>query len=189
MGVMPDRWIEQMATEQQMIEPFEAGQVRDGVISYGLSSYGYDFRVADEFRLFDASALSSQGLDPKVGVPDDAFTVIQSETAIVLPPQTFVMAMSLEYFRMPRDVLGLCTGKSTYARMGVLVNITPLEPEWEGRLTFSIANTTNVPVQVYPNEGIAQLVFLKAEDVCAVSYRDRKGRYQAQQGITMPTAG
>ena len=176
-----DRWIKKMAYKG-MIEPFEEGLVREGVISYGVSSYGYDMRVADEFKIF--TNINSTVVDPK-NFDSKSFVEFRGDVCII-PPNSFVLARSVEYFRIPRDVLVLCIGKSTYARCGIIVNVTPLEPSWEGFVTIEISNTTPLPAKIYVNEGIAQLIFLKAEEECEVSYADRKGKYQAQQGIVLP---
>lgn len=176
-----DRWIKKMAYKG-MIEPFEEGLVREGVISYGVSSYGYDMRVADEFKIF--TNINSTVVDPK-NFDSKSFVEFRGDVCII-PPNSFVPARSVEYFRIPRDVLVLCIGKSTYARCGIIVNVTPLEPSWEGFVTIEISNTTPLPAKIYANEGIAQLIFLKAEEECEVSYADRKGKYQAQQGIVLP---
>jgi dCTP deaminase len=174
-----DEWIICAARDRKMIEPFEAGQVKDGVVSYGVSSYGYDMRLSGRFM---APVLGGRAeLDPK---DSSKMKFEDVETScFLLAPGSFVLGNSLEYFRIPRDVLALCTGKSTYARCGVLINITPLEPEWEGNVTISIANTSPVPVRIYAKEGIAQVIFIGAEEPCKVSYADRKGKYQAQKGI------
>lgn len=179
--VRNDRWIKTMA-RQGMIEPFEEGLVREGVISYGVSSYGYDMRVADEFKIF--TNINSTVVDPKNFDPK-SFVEFRGPVCII-PPNSFALARSVEYFRIPRDVLVICIGKSTYARCGIVVNVTPLEPMWEGYVTIEISNTTPLPAKIYANEGIAQLIFLKAEEECEVSYADRKGKYQAQKGIVLP---
>jgi len=179
--VRNDRWIKQMA-RKGMIEQFEEGLVREGVISYGVSSYGYDMRVADEFKIF--TNINNTVVDPKDFDPK-SFVEIKGDVCII-PPNSFALARSVEYFRIPRDVLVICIGKSTYARCGIIVNVTTLEPMWEGFLTIEISNTTPLPAKIYANEGIAQLIFLKAEEECEVSYADRKGKYQAQQGIVLP---
>ena len=181
-SIKADRWIKKMALEHGMIEPFEGRQVREGVVSYGLSSYGYDIRVADEFKVF--TNINSTVVDPKHFDPR-SFIDVRSESCII-PPNSFALGRSLEYFRIPRKVLGLCIGKSTYARCGNVVNITPLECEWEGHLTIEISNTTPLPAKIYSNEGIAQVIFLESEQVCEVSYADRGGKYQFQRGITIP---
>lgn len=179
--VRNDRWIKEMA-RKGMIEPFEEGLIREGVISYGVSSYGYDMRIADEFKIF--TNINNTVVDPKNFDPK-SFVEFKGEICII-PPNSFALARSVEYFRIPRDVLVICIGKSTYARCGIIVNVTPLEPMWEGFLTIEISNTTPLPAKIYANEGIAQLIFLKAEEECEVSYADRKGKYQAQQGIVLP---
>lgn len=179
--VRNDRWIREMA-RKGMIEPFEEGLIREGVISYGISSYGYDMRVADEFRIF--TNINNTIVDPKNFDPK-SFVEFRGE-ACIIPPNSFALARSVEYFRIPRDVLVLCIGKSTYARCGIIVNVTPLEPCWEGYVTIEISNTTPLPAKIYANEGIAQLVFVKAEEECEISYADRKGKYQAQKGIVLP---
>jgi dCTP deaminase len=181
-GLKADRWIRQMALEHGMIEPFEDRQVRAGVISYGLSSYGYDMRVADEFRIF--TNVYNTVVDPK-HFSADSMVEFQGEVCIV-PPNSFVLARSVEYFRVPRGVLCICLGKSTYARSGLVVNVTPFEPEWEGQVTIEISNTTPLPAKVYANEGISQVLFLEGDEVCEVSYADRSGKYQGQRGVTPP---
>ena len=171
-----------MALEHRMIEPFEDRQVRDGVISYGLSSYGYDIRVADEFKVF--TNINSTVVDPK---NFDARSFVDMKTDVcIIPPNSFALARTLEYFRIPRDVLTVCVGKSTYARCGLIVNVTPFEPEWEGYVTLEISNTTPLPARVYANEGIAQVLFFQSDEPCEVSYADKKGKYQKQQGLTLP---
>ena len=176
-----DKWINKMALEHKMIEPFEEAQVRRG-ISYGTSSYGYDFRLSDEFKIYrpDENVI----LDPK-NFPQDSFKTITGDYCII-PANSFVLARSLEYFRIPRSILTICVGKSSYARCGVVVNVTPFEPEWEGYATLGISNTSPSPAKIYANEGIAQIVFLEADEECVVSYRDKKGKYQAQREITLP---
>lgn len=185
MGVQPDHWIIRMSREQGMIEPFEETLVSAGRVSFGPSSYGYDFRLADRFKLFRGSA--SDIVDPK-RMEAEIFEDFQGDQCVI-PPHTFLLGQSLEYFRIPRDILTLCAGKSTYARCGVLVNVTPFEPEWEGHVTMSISNTGPSAVRLHAGEGIAQLVFLKAEDLCRVSYQDRKGKYQSQKGIVLSHVG
>ena len=180
MGVKSDGWIRTMALEKGMIEPFEEKQVSDGVISYGLSSYGYDLRVADEFEIF--TEVNKAVVDPKNFDPRSMVS-FKGESCII-PPNSFALARSLEYFRIPRSVLTVCLGKSSYARCGIIVNVTPFEPEWEGYVTMSISNTSPVPVKLYANEGIAQVMFFQSDEVCAVSYADKKGKYQAQKSIT-----
>jgi dCTP deaminase len=171
-----------MALEHKMIEPFEDRQVRDGVVSYGLSSYGYDIRVADEFKVF--TNINSTVVDPK---NFDARSFVDLKTDIcIIPPNSFALAKTVEYFRIPRDVLTVCVGKSTYARCGLIVNVTPFEPEWEGFVTLEISNTTPLPARVYANEGIAQVLFFQSDEPCEVSYADKKGKYQKQQGLTLP---
>ncbi|MGD9538582.1 MAG: dCTP deaminase [Alphaproteobacteria bacterium] len=182
MSIMPDRWIRQMAQEHGMIEPFIESQKRDGVISYGLSSYGYDARVAPDFKLF--TNVNSAIVDPKDF--SDASFVERTGPACVIPPNSFVLARTVEYFRVPRDVLVICLGKSTYARCGIIVNVTPLEPEWEGYVTLEFSNTTPLPARIYANEGACQFIFLKADEACEVSYADRAGKYMRQQGVTLP---
>ncbi len=184
MSIKSDRWIRRMAREHGMIEPFADRQVRDGVISFGVSSYGYDMRVASDFRIF-TNALSAV-VDPKHFDPK-SFVEFHGDACIV-PPNSFALARSVEYFRIPRNVLTVCVGKSTYARCGVITNVTPFEPEWEGFVTLEISNTTPLPAKIYANEGIAQVLFFAADedDVCEVSYADKKGKYQAQKGITLP---
>jgi len=171
-----------MALEHRMIEPFEDRQVRAGVISYGLSSYGYDIRVADEFKVF--TNINSTVVDPK-NFDARSFVDVKAEVCII-PPNSFALAKTVEYFRIPRDVLTVCVGKSTYARCGLIVNVTPFEPEWEGFVTLEISNTTPLPAKVYANEGIAQVLFFQSDETCEVSYADKKGKYQKQQGLTLP---
>lgn len=180
--VKSDKWIRRMAKEKGMIEPFEDRLVKQGVISYGLSSYGYDLRVAEEFKIF--TNIHNKVVDPK-NFDSDSFVEVKSKECIV-PPNSFALARSHEYFRIPRDVITICIGKSTYARCGIIVNVTPFEPEWEGYVTLEISNTTPLPARIYANEGLAQVLFLGAEEVCEVSYADRKGKYQQQVGITLP---
>lgn len=182
MGLMNDAWIRKMAREQRMIEPFVDDQVRDGVISFGLSSYGYDIRVTDEFKIF--TNVHSAVVDPKHFNPD-SFVDFKGEECII-PPNSFVLARTIEYFRIPRNVLTMCIGKSTYARCGLIVNVTPFEPEWEGYVTLEISNTTPLPARIYANEGIAQVLFFEADEICETSYADRKGKYQAQLDIVLP---
>jgi len=182
MPVKNDRWIRKMATEHEMIRPFEEKQVREGVISYGLSSYGYDLRVADEFKIF--TNVNSTIVDPKQ-FDARSFVEFEGPTCIV-PPNSFALARSVEYFKIPRNVLTICLGKSTYARCGIIVNVTPLEPEWEGFVTLEISNTTPLPARVYSHEGLCQIIFLESDEMCETSYKDKKGKYQAQQGIVLP---
>ena len=171
-----------MAVEHAMISPFEDRQVRQGVISYGLSSYGYDIRVADEFKVF--TNINNTVVDPK-NFDDRSFVDMKTEVCII-PPNSFALAKTVEYFRIPRDVLTVCVGKSTYARCGLIVNVTPFEPEWEGYVTLEISNTTPLPAKVYANEGISQVLFFQSDEICEVSYADKKGKYQKQQGLTLP---
>jgi dCTP deaminase len=182
MGLKPDHWIEKQAREQRMIEPYEANQVRAGVISYGVSSYGYDIRVADEFKIF--TNVHSAIVDPKHF--DEKSMVDFSGEVCVIPPNSFALARTVEYFRIPRGVLTICLGKSTYARCGIIVNVTPFEPEWEGFVTLEISNTTPLPAKIYANEGIAQVLFFEADEECRISYADKKGKYQKQQNIALP---
>jgi len=179
MAIKPDTWIRRKAIDDKMIEPFSEDQVAQGTISYGLSSYGYDLRLADDFRIFTPP--DGGILDPKA-IPDQCYTEHKGDHCLV-PPGGYVLGRTVEYLRIPRDVLTLCTGKSTYARAGIMVNITPFEPEWEGFPTISIANTTTVPVKLYANEGLCQLLFFQSDEPCAVSYADRKGKYQTQTKI------
>ena len=182
MSVKSDRWIKKMAEEHNMIEPFEASQVKEGNISYGLSSYGYDMRIADEFKVF--TNINTTIVDPKNFDPK-SFVDFKGKVCII-PPNSFVLARSVEYFRIPRNIITICLGKSTYARCGIITNVTPFEPEWEGFVTLEISNTTPLPAKVYSGEGIAQVIFLESDEVCMVSYADRKGKYHAQNGITLP---
>ncbi|HEV2617635.1 MAG TPA: dCTP deaminase [Candidatus Acidoferrales bacterium] len=182
MSVKPDRWITKMAREHKMIEPFSDRQVREGVISYGVSSYGYDIRVADDFRIF--TNVNSTTVDPK---QFDAGSFVEFKGPVcIIPPNSFALGRSVEYFRIPRNVLTLCVGKSTYARCGIIVNVTPFEPEWEGFVTLEISNTTPLPARIYANEGLCQVIFFESDEVCEVSYKDKKGKYQSQQGIVLP---
>jgi len=182
MSIKSDKWIKQMAREHQMIVPFEERQVRDGVISYGLSSYGYDIRVANEFKIF--TNVNSTIVDPK-NFDEQSFVDFKGDVCIV-PPNSFALARTVEYFKIPRNVLTICLGKSSYARCGIILNVTPFEPEWEGFATLEISNTTPLPAKIYANEGIAQVVFFESDEVCEVSYADKKGKYQAQRDITLP---
>jgi len=179
--VKNDRWIHEMARDG-MITPFQETQARKGVISYGVSSYGYDMRTGDEFKIF--TNINSTVIDPKQFDPRSL--VDHKGDICIVPPNSFALARSLEYFKIPRDILVICLGKSTYARCGIVVNVTPLEPEWEGHITIEISNTTPLPAKIYANEGIAQLIFLQAAEVCKTSYKDKAGKYQAQKGITLP---
>ena len=182
MTIKSDRWIRRMATEHRLIEPFVESQVRAGVISYGLSSYGYDIRVADDFKIF--TNINTTVIDPKLFDPR-SFVDLKAPVCIV-PPNSFALARTVEYFRIPRDVLTVCLGKSTYARCGIIVNVTPFEPEWEGTATLEISNTTPLPAKIYANEGIAQVIFFQSDEVCSISYADKKGKYQAQRVVTLP---
>jgi dCTP deaminase len=182
MGLKPDHWIRKIALEKRMIEPFIEGQVRNGVISYGVSSYGYDIRVADEFKIF--TNVFSAVVDPKHFDPKSM--VDFKGDVCVIPPNSFALARTIEYFRIPRGVLTVCLGKSTYARCGIIVNVTPFEPEWEGFVTLEISNTTPLPARIYANEGIAQVLFFEADEQCETSYADKKGKYQKQQTIVLP---
>ena len=182
MSIKNDRWITKMAREHRMIEPFESSQVRSGVISYGVSSYGYDMRVAREFKIF-TNVLSSI-VDPKHFDPK-SFVEFEGDVCIV-PPNSFALSRSVEYFRIPRNVMTITVGKSTYARCGIITNVTPFEPEWEGFVTLEISNTTPLPAKIYANEGLCQVVFFESDEQCEVSYKDKKGKYQSQQGIVLP---
>jgi dCTP deaminase len=182
MPVKSDRWITKMAREHGMIEPFEERQVRDGVISYGVSSYGYDIRVADEFRIF--TNVNSAIVDPKNFDPRSLVEV--DDDICIIPPNSFALARTVEFFRIPRNIITVCVGKSTYARCGIIVNVTPFEPEWEGYATLEISNTTPLPAKVYANEGIAQVLFLESDEECEISYADKKGKYQSQVGVVLP---
>ena len=181
-SIKADKWIKRMALEHGMIEPFEDRQVRQGVISYGLSSYGYDIRVADEFKVF--TNINNTVVDPK-NFDDRSFVDMKTDVCII-PPNSFALSKTVEYFRIPRDVLTVCVGKSTYARCGLIVNVTPFEPEWEGFVTLEISNTTPLPAKVYANEGIAQVLFFRGEEEPEVSYKDKGGKYQSQVGVTLP---
>ncbi len=182
MPIKSDRWIKEMAQKQKMIVPFADRQVRKGKISYGLSSYGYDIRVADEFMIF--TNVNSSIVVPKAF--DPASLVKVKEPHILIPPNSFALARTVEYFKIPRSILTVCLGKSTYARCGIIVNVTPFEPEWEGYATLEISNTTPLPAKIYANEGIAQIIFLESDEMCLVSYKDKKGKYQSQTKITLP---
>jgi len=182
MSVLSDKWIKKMALEG-MISPFEENQVRKGKISYGLSSFGYDARVSDEFKIF-TNVNGSEIVDPKNFKPTNFVTKKISEC--IIPPNSFVLASTVEYFKIPKDVLVICLGKSTYARCGIIVNVTPLEPGWEGNVTLEFSNTTPLPAKIYANEGVAQFVFLKGNEKPEVSYSDRKGKYMGQVGVTLP---
>jgi len=188
MSIKSDKWIRRMATEHRMIEPYEPGQVKlvDGkrIVSYGTSSYGYDIRCADEFKLF--TNINSTIVDPKEF--DEKNFVDTKGDSVIIPPNSFALARTVEYFRIPRNVLTICLGKSTYARCGILVNVTPFEPEWEGYVTLEFSNTTPLPAKIYANEGVAQVIFFESDDddVCETSYKDRGGKYQGQRGVTLP---
>ena len=181
MSIKSDRWIRRMAEEHRMIEPFEAGQVREvngqRIVSYGTSSYGYDIRASNEFKIF--TNINSTIVDPK------SFVDFKGDVCII-PPNSFALARTVEYFRIPRNVLTVCLGKSTYARCGIIVNVTPFEPEWEGYVTLEFSNTTPLPAKIYANEGVAQVIFFESDEVCETSYRDRGGKYQGQKGVTLP---
>lgn len=186
MPIKSDNWIRQMVEQYQMIEPFEDGQVRsvggERIVSYGLSSYGYDVRCGHEFKIF--TNLNSAVVDPKA-FDEESFVNVQSDVCVI-PPNSFALAYTKEYFRIPRDVLTICVGKSTYARCGIIVNVTPLEPEWEGHVTLEFSNTTTLPAKIYANEGVAQMLFLQSDQICETSYKDRGGKYQGQTGVTLP---
>jgi dCTP deaminase len=180
--VKSDKWIRRMCREQRMIEPFAEKQVREGTISFGVSSYGYDLRIADEFKIF--TNINNTIVDPKK-FDSKSFVDFRGGVCVV-PPNSFALGRSVEYFRIPRDVMTICLGKSTYARCGIILNVTPLEPEWEGHVTLEISNTTPLPAMIYANEGIAQVLFLGADEECETSYKDKKGKYQDQRGVTLP---
>jgi dCTP deaminase len=188
MSIKSDKWIRRMAKEYRMIEPFEAYQVRENtkgkIVSHGTSSYGYDVRCSNEFKIF--TNINSAIVDPKQFAPT-SFVDLNAEVCII-PPNSFALARSIEYFRIPRNVLVICLGKSTYARCGIIVNVTPLEPEWEGHITLEFSNTTPLPAKIYANEGVAQLLFLESDEECETSYKDRGGKYQGQRGVTLPLA-
>jgi dCTP deaminase len=188
MSIKSDRWIRRMADEQQMIEPFVAGQVKQAndekIISYGTSSYGYDVRCSNHFKIF--TNINSAVVDPKAFNPA-SFVDFEGDVCII-PPNSFALASTVEYFRIPRSVLTVCLGKSTYARCGIIVNVTPLEPEWEGHVTLEFSNTTPLPAKIYANEGVAQMLFFESDEECETSYKDRGGKYQGQTGVTLPKA-
>jgi len=188
MSVKSDRWIRRMAAEQGLIEPFEADQIREvggeKIVSYGTSSYGYDVRCADDFKIF--TNINTTIVDPKA-FDAKSFVDVKADVCVI-PPNSFALARTVEYFRIPRNVLTICLGKSTYARCGIIVNVTPLEPEWEGHVTLEFSNTTPLPAKIYANEGVAQMVFFESDEPCDVSYRDRGGKYQGQRGVTLPHA-
>ena len=182
MSVQPDKWIAKMAKDKEMISPFEAKQIRRDKISFGVSSYGYDARVSEEFKIF--TNVNSEIIDPKNFKPTNFITKNGSEC--IIPPNSFVLARTVEYFKIPNDVLVICLGKSTYARCGIIVNVTPLEPGWEGHVTLEFSNTTPLPAKIYANEGAAQFIFLRGDEVPEVTYSDRNGKYQGQKGVTLP---
>ena len=187
MTIKSDKWIKRMAQEHQLIEPFTENQVRDAnsgnkIISYGVSSFGYDVRCADEFKVF--TNINSATVDPK-SFDEDSFVDVKSNVCVI-PPNSFALARTIEYFKIPRNVLTICLGKSTYARCGIIVNVTPLEPEWEGHVTLEFSNTTTLPAKIYAGEGVAQMIFLESDEDCETSYKDRKGTYQGQTGVTLP---
>ena len=188
MSIKSDRWIRKMAREQGLIEPFEPGQVREvngeRIVSYGTSSYGYDVRCADEFKIF--TNIESAFVDPKAF--DESSFVDKQGDVCVIPPNSFALARTIEYFRIPRNVLTICLGKSTYARCGIIVNVTPLEPEWEGNVTLEFSNTTPLPAKIYAKEGVAQMLFFESDEECEISYKDKGGKYQGQKGVTLPKA-
>ena len=188
MSIKSDRWIRRMAVEHGMISPFEPDQVRDvndqRIISYGTSSYGYDIRCSTEFKIF--TNINSAIVDPK-SFDESSFVNFTGDVCII-PPNSFALARTVEYFRIPRNVLTICLGKSTYARCGIIVNVTPFEPEWEGYVTLEFSNTTTLPAKIYANEGVAQVVFFESDEVCEISYKDRNGKYQGQTGVTLPKA-
>jgi len=180
--IKSDKWIRKMCAEHRMIEPFAEKQVRENTISYGISSYGYDLRIADEFKIF--TNINSTIVDPKHFDPK-SFVDFKGDCCIV-PPNSFALGRSVEYFRIPRKTLTICVGKSTYARCGIITNVTPLEPEWEGFVTLEVSNTTPLPARIYANEGIAQILFFESDEECEVSYKDKAGKYQSQVGVTLP---
>jgi dCTP deaminase len=182
LAIKSDRWIRRMALEHGMIEPFSDKQVRDGIISYGVSSYGYDVRIADDFKIF--TNINSTTVDPK-NFDSRSFVDFRGDVCVI-PPNSFALARTIEYFRIPRNVLVVTLGKSTYARCGIIVNVTPLEPEWEGIVTLEVSNTTPLPARIYAGEGIAQMLFFESDEECETSYADKKGKYQAQKGLTLP---
>ena len=186
MSIKSDKWIRRMVSEHAMITPFEPQQVRSGangkIVSHGTSSYGYDIRCSNEFKIF--TNINSAIVDPKNFAPE-SFVDVVSDVCII-PPNSFALARSVEYFRIPRNVLVICLGKSTYARCGIIVNVTPLEPEWEGHITLEFSNTTPLPAKIYANEGVAQVLFFQADELCETSYKDKKGKYQEQRGVRLP---
>ena len=182
MSIKSDRWIRKMAVEKKMIEPFSDRQIREGVISYGVSSYGYDVRIARDFKIF--TNINSTIVDPKA-FDSRSFVDFEGDVCVI-PPNSFALARTVEYFRIPRDVIVIALGKSTYARCGIILNVTPLEPEWEGIVTLEVSNTTPLPAKIYANEGIAQMLFFESDEECEVSYADKKGKYQGQKALTLP---
>jgi dCTP deaminase len=188
MSIKSDRWIRRMVESSGMIEPFEPGQVRENggnrIVSYGTSSYGYDVRCSDEFKIF--TNINSVTVDPKA-FDESSFVNFQGDSCVI-PPNSFALARTVEYFRIPRTILTICLGKSTYARCGIIVNVTPLEPEWEGHVTLEFSNTTSLPARIYANEGVAQMLFMESDEPCETSYKDRGGKYQGQTGVTLPKA-
>ena len=186
MTIKSDKWIRRMAAQQRMIEPFEPNQVKEAggqrIVSYGTSSYGYDIHCSSEFKVF--TNINATIVDPKV-FDEKSFVDVRADECII-PPNSFALARTIEYFRIPRNVLTICLGKSTYARCGIIVNVTPLEPEWEGHVTLEFSNTTPLPARIYANEGVAQVIFIESDEVCETSYRDRGGKYQGQKGVTLP---
>jgi len=182
MSIQSDKWIKKMAKEKSMIVPFEDKQVREGKISYGVSSYGYDARVSEEFKIF--TNVNSDIVDPKNFKPTNFIT--KNGLECIIPPNSFVLARTVEYFKIPGDVLVICLGKSTYARCGIIVNVTPLEPGWEGHVTLEFSNTTPLPAKIYANEGVAQFIFLKGDETPEITYSDRNGKYMGQKGVTLP---
>ncbi len=182
MSIKSDKWIKEMALKHKMIEPFVEEQIKKGVISYGLSSYGYDIRVDNEFKIF--TNINHVVVDPK-NFDEKSFVTVKGDYCVI-PPNSFALAQTIEYFRIPRNVLTICVGKSTYARCGIIVNVTPFEPEWEGKATLEISNTTPLPAKIYAGEGIAQVIFFEADEECLISYKDKKGKYQKQTEITLP---
>ncbi len=182
MAIMSDKWIREQATTNGMIKPFTEKQNRDGKISYGVSSYGYDCRVADEFMIF--TNVNNSIIDPKEF--NDKCFIEQKTDVCIIPPNSFALARTVETFKIPRDILVVCLGKSTYARCGLIINVTPLEPEWEGQITLEISNTTQLPAKVYANEGLAQLLFFQGNEPCEISYADKGGKYMHQEGVVLP---
>ena len=182
MSIKPDRWIERMSLKNGMITPFEKKQVSKRIISYGLSSYGYDIRVADSYKIF--TNVNNSVVDPK-NFDENSFVDVKGEVCII-PPNSFALAKSVEHFKIPRNILAICLGKSTYARCGIIVNVTPFEPEWEGYVTLEISNTTPLPAKIYSNEGLCQILFFESDEVCETSYKDKNGKYQGQINITLP---